>query len=816
MGIGSPGVLTRLAVLAVFAGGVLVGGTSHGERGAAGFAEPRPDESWNRQVPPDHVGSAVCGECHEAVYREWSASTHGTAGGPPSSSTVIAPFDGRPLAFADADVTPLVLDGGTYVFRVERPGRPTQDLVVDGVVGAGHMVGGGTQGFVSTFPDGTRRFLPYDYSDDLDAWFCNTAFVAGFWVPGADRAALRADAGWVPVTADMRMTECGDWPPARILGTNRRFANCQNCHGSQIEVSYSDDQGLYETQVGGLDINCESCHGAGAVHVSRARSGELQTSADLGIAVLDTLGVDASLETCFQCHALKRALQDQRPGLEVDYSLGLPFVGGDQPLHPDGRVRTFAYQQNHRASACYLSGSMTCVDCHAPHSQRYRDPFGNELPDRFDDGQCTSCHASKAQDPGAHTFHPVDADGVRCVSCHMPYLQHPALTDRVPYGRSDHTIPVPRPAFDASIGLESACAQCHADRSPQELAAQSRVWWGDLKPHRDEVAALVAVEAGGGQPGGGSGSAGGGGPESAAGGGVADARQAALVAAAGTGERYGLAKLMALDAWFQGMIASGGVEGGGDPSVVSDAALAAVMTLSSDPDPDVRASALAALQALAGDDPTVRARLDDARREDPDREALERRWAAALGQWAFVARRVRGDQAQLALLRRAQEVRPSAPETLIGLASGLADTGAWDQAVQTYLEALRQDPSDPVALVNLGLGLEVLGREADAEAVYAQAVAVRPTEAVAHLNLGNARFRRGDLEGAIDSYRMAVVLDPGLSRAHFYLGVALVNSGRPREGLPALYEAREFAPDDPEVLEVLRQVEEALREVGSR
>ena len=208
---------------------------------------------------------------------------------------------------------------------------------------------------------------------------------------------------------------------------------------------------------------------------------------------------------------------------------------------------------------------------------------------------------------------------------------------------------------------------------------------------------------------------------------------------------------------------------------------------------------------------TCGARLDGARQEAPDGEALERRWAGALNQWAFVARRVRGDQAQLALLRRAQEVRPRAPETLVGLAAGLADTGAWEEAVQVYLEALRQDPADPVALVNLGLGLEVLGREAEAEAVYGQAVAVRPTEAVAHLNLGNARFRRGDLEGAIGAYRQAVLLDPGLARAHFYLGVALVNTGRPEESLPSLYEAREFAPDDEEVLGVLQQVEAALR-----
>ncbi len=813
----SPGarvsVLSRLGVLTALVGMVLVeaapsvgrGGSATGGgwpgNGAPVALSGRasvPASPGEEQVPPGHVGSETCGECHGEAYEAWSASTHGTAGGPPSPATVIAPFDGRPIQFADATVTPVVSDEGAYLFRIARSERPVQDLIVDGVIGAGHMVGGGTQGFVSSFPDGTRRFLPFDYSEDLDTWFCNTAFVAGFWVPGADRAALRGDAGWLPITPDMRMTECGDWPPARILGTNRRFANCQNCHGSQIEVAFEEELGRYETRVGGLDINCESCHGPGENHVGRALSGALSTSSDLGIAVLDTLGVDASLRTCFQCHALKRALGDQVAGLEVDYSLGLPLVGGDRPLFPDGRIRTFAYQQNHRASACYLSGSMTCVDCHDPHSQGYRDPFGNGLPGRFDDGQCTSCHASKAVEPEAHTFHPRGSEGARCVSCHMPYLQHPALSGAIPYGRSDHTIPVPRPGFDESMGVQSACARCHADRSPQVLAAQAESWWGDMKPHSGVVGALMAAEGvivPGREP------------RSAASG---TAREEALIAAVRAGERQGLGKLMALDAWVLSMIESGAVETGGDGSALTAEARSALLALAGDRDPDVRAASLAALQSLAGDDEEIRARLDGARQGEDDPEALERRWAAALTQWAFVAGRSRGSQSQLALLRRAQEVRPRAPETLVGLAAGLADVGALEEAVQVYLEALRLQPENPVALVNLGLNLEVLGRDAEAEAVYGQAVAVRPTEAVAHLNLGNSRFRRGDLEAAIESYREAVRFDPGLSRAHFYLGVALVNTGRAAEALPSLYDALEFAPADAEVLDVLRQVEAAL------
>ena len=61
-----------------------------------------------------------------------------------------------------------------YVFAVRQEGRSERRLTVDGVVGGGHLLGGGTQGFVTRVLDGTVRFMPFDYSRQLDRWFCST------------------------------------------------------------------------------------------------------------------------------------------------------------------------------------------------------------------------------------------------------------------------------------------------------------------------------------------------------------------------------------------------------------------------------------------------------------------------------------------------------------------------------------------------------------------------------------------------------------------------------------------------------------------
>ena len=290
----------------------------------------------------------------------------------------------------------------------------------------------------------------------------------------------------------MKLTDCGDWPPVRILGTDDRFANCQSCHGSQIEVRYEQDDGQYRTSWTGLDINCESCHGPAADHVAAARAGF--ADGDVRLTSLSTIDKDASVLVCLQCHALKRRLEPgYLPGrdLETHFSLKAPLVG-DRPYTPDGRVRTFAYQQTHYYSSCYYAGSMTCVDCHAPHGQGYRDQNGTPLQSPFDDGQCTGCHASKTAD--AHTFHAPESDGARCVSCHMPYLQQPVLGDDVTYGRSDHSISIPRPELDEEYGLTGACAQCHQDRPAAELQQEIVGLWGSVKPLPAVVQALREAE----------------------------------------------------------------------------------------------------------------------------------------------------------------------------------------------------------------------------------------------------------------------------------------------------------------------------------
>jgi tetratricopeptide (TPR) repeat protein/protein-arginine kinase activator protein McsA len=642
-----------------------------------------------------------------AEYSAWQRSAHGRAGGTPSTDLVIAPFNGAPIRFANA----LVIArrrADVYEFVVQRPGDSTITFRIEGVVGGGHIYGGGTQAFFTPDEDGTLRLLPFEWSRHNATWFCNTN--------------SRSRRGWVPITRATRLEECGDWPPVRVIGDHSRFANCQSCHASQATLALDTVARRYVTRYTSLAVNCEACHGPARRHVEWAERGMSGTDSTVGFgrASLATFGKDASLGVCYQCHALKDKLRDgflSGDSLGEYYSTKLPLLG-ERPLHADGRTRTFAYQEAHQYSDCYLNGGLTCTSCHDPHSQQYRNVWGAPIPGRLSDAQCTSCHASKAEAPTSHTKHPAD---VTCVSCHMPFRQEPetraasgtfANTTVVPYTRSDHTISIPRPAVDSSLGLVSACSACHAGMSAAEQEKRIHEWWGELKPPASNITRNVYA-------------------------------RFARVA------RY--------------------LEDSIQPNVPPDASTEhALEELASAGDADVRAAALAALHLANGENRKVRRLLARALRSRDD-VVLRPRWSVALG---FMGDRFasRGQTADaLTAYTRALEVQPNNAALWLSQANTQRVAGDPNAAVESYRKSLALDAVDPLAWVNFGIALGAVGDTVSAVDALTRATRLNPFEPLAWFNLGNISLVRGDLSRASALYARTAALDPSIALANFQL-----------------------------------------------
>ena len=429
----------------------------------------------------DFIGSDQCQACHVDIYEQWKGSSHALAGGPATANNIIAPFNGQPIVLDDVVVYPEQV-GSAYRFRMVTPaGDIKQTIDVEFVVGKGLMYGGGTQTFFGKYEDGTYRFLPFDYSKHEDSWFVQ----------------LKSDEKWVKIRKDIKLDDLYNWPPHRTLGEINDISNCQQCHGSQIIAKKVND--VYDVKFTSLSINCESCHGPAKEHatiMSGIVNNVLNNNQGIGIKTAVGLSTDESLNMCFQCHAVKTPIRDDYlPGenLQEFYSLKLPLLGNENPFGLNGRIKTFGNSLNHLYSDCYLNGSMDCTSCHNPHSNSYQDIAGNALIGRFDDNQCLSCHMAKSNDITAHTYHKPESEGSSCVACHMPARQHLAIGTEIQYKRTDHTVAIPRPSFDAAQGLESACKQCHADISEEDLQLTINDWYGPIKPLHPVIANRMKV-----------------------------------------------------------------------------------------------------------------------------------------------------------------------------------------------------------------------------------------------------------------------------------------------------------------------------------
>lgn len=634
--------------------------------------------------PDDFVGAEACAQCHAREYEVWKASTHGKAGGRPGETRIFAKFDGQPLRFRDAIVTPTRNAAGHYVFWIDEPGEPRAEIKVEAVVGGGHMIGGGTQSFFMRHPDGTVRFLPFDFIRREDLWFVQ----------------LQSDLSWRPVSAQISLNQdLANWPPRRVLGTASEFSNCQNCHGSQITLQYSTNAHAYETRWQTLRIDCESCHGGARRHMELVRRPGWEKNSDLGLTALAVLTKNESMQVCYRCHASKDALRDDPylPGMRFEdyFSIRLGLLT-ESPFLVDGRVRTFSYQSGHEFSDCYLNGSMTCTDCHNPHSQEYRDVDGRPLAGRFDNRQCTSCHASKGEAIEAHTHHAAGTAGSLCVACHMPYLQHRGVGQHLAFARSDHSIPIPRPTFDQSLGIENACQKCHRDKNLDWQQSHVDQWYGTLKPHPALITTLAGTNA------------------------PATAGEAAAAFLRPSPEtRHPMAQVAGLSRFIRDYL---------QPNLASlePEVERRLKALAADPDVDLQALALMALQIGYGSHPSIQQVLGSRLRSLPPDDPVRLRWAIAA-------------------------------DHLGSLFGTKGDLGA---ATVCFEKAVEVQPNNEVILSHLALAY-FRGQKADAAvAALKKAIAARPTKAVLYFQLAQLYAQLQRVPESIGALQSGLIYAP--------------------------------------------------------
>jgi predicted CXXCH cytochrome family protein len=470
------------------------GGTAAVARARAeGFYRPPDDRIPSRLATNpgtpwgDYVGSARCLPCHAEEHAGWRSSFHaktlydavpetvfGDFGGDSVARDPLYPFTARAFRVGDRMYMEVHRNAG---WRPPRPSGRGEDTYGAGVPAEPS----GTWEIVYAF--GNRRHQPYVAKDRAGRHWVLPFF-------------------WNDVTRTWRYS---GWRPYASA--------CANCHVTGIKS-------LAEPQPGSLPIpmtvpqrftpppaeegwaegavSCEICHGPGRRHAETAeqmgvagyRAWRADPKNPKTIFCPSDLTPEGRMKQCDSCHNfMAESPVTYVPGPDgYDHEMLFRPIRPDMEddghqFYPDGTDRSpCTVGRVFRGSKMGRTGRIECRTCHDSHGN---SDWADLRASITDNALCVGCHEGTHADLGdparltAHTRHPADGPGSRCVECHM--RRDKQFTNGIEV-MSDQLF---SHDFGSPTGHEPpgspgpSCIVCHADKDTAWVRETLEAWRRD-------------------------------------------------------------------------------------------------------------------------------------------------------------------------------------------------------------------------------------------------------------------------------------------------------------------------------------------------
>lgn len=420
-----------------------------------------------------YVGAEACKDCHGDHYNDWKGTWHAKMERLPSPDIIVGDFADRTIQLKkikvkdkdgkEASLSPTVLafrKGDKFYFTL----KDADDVANNQTHEIGKVLGGNwDQGYEVKFGDNYRP-APIRWSVTQKDWIAG-GFNAQDWFI------------W-DGTPDGRPMKPEELPKVRVAD-----AKCNGCHTTGFKFAKDKESGVWKSHgKGELGIACEACHGPGSKHVDEANAAKA-AGAKLGAAAivdpLKDLNAEQASQICAQCHG--RGTNKQ----QADLSFPTGFLPGDTDIA--NRLRLWSHSgtaapnemayfwpndwaarnrqqwQDFTKSTHYTKAGMACTTCHVFHGKAEYAQLRQKPTE-----MCAGCHTAngRAKQPNVEMYadNPMQKQGVACVDCHMAKIgSRSRATSKSghQWDTSSHTFQVASPMLEKTLGVRSACTQCH-------------------------------------------------------------------------------------------------------------------------------------------------------------------------------------------------------------------------------------------------------------------------------------------------------------------------------------------------------------------
>ena len=360
------------------------------------------DFVFHQATAANYVGSAECASCHLGIYNSFVESGH--------NFKLNKVVDNTMPTYPFSDITGALA------------------LVDDTTADEGALVD--PDGVAST-TDNTLG-TPIDYTD--------VSFVIGGY--GWKARWIDLNGYIVTGSAVQYNLEDGSMAGYHNNEVDKKY-NCGNCHTTGWKRYDADLNANRQDNLAGMDgtfaesaIGCESCHGAGAKHVSTRQAADIVTSASPRTTaqfLADDMAYGKAV-ACGECHTRdgEKDYPTYESGANSAGYTGLQggriVSNGTTAKHHEQYDELLGLDINDDgtlgdggALGKHLLAGVTCATCHDPHATTKHEDHVDNTSGPGVDVDCIDCHTSGVDfTVNAH-------DGTACTICHMPLLTKSAI-----------------------------------------------------------------------------------------------------------------------------------------------------------------------------------------------------------------------------------------------------------------------------------------------------------------------------------------------------------------------------------------------------